>query len=495
VKKHWPLLCVGALTVLGGCLRLYGLAHRGVWWDEVSVWFDALSGHRSPQEAPLNTILTRYIMALQRRDDHYALHMPAVLFGTATIPAAYLLGRALAQRAGGLLLALLVTLSPTLLATSQEARPYSLLALLTTLQLGLAVSLRASFRGWWLAALALASAGALATHLVALPFTLALGGVLVLAEGAGIARAGERLRALGRVGAIVLAGGAALTLGLAWTWSRPSFDPVMHGPYSFGALTFVRYVLGKCGPGYVAQQRPWGTPDVIVGLYVLLALIGAATLIVRRRYNALLLVTLPACAILVGLYLRLGEKSNWPWFRYAIPTVTPFLALVAVGLCVRARMALLWLPILLCTHFNPHLGLRAWSADARVRRGLEYRDAANQIAAGPVPFVATIFAPEFSDYGDESDRLTSSYALVRHDDLPAFFAGRDGVLRKIAFSSVIGALPVPIRTDETAVELPTGNYAVFLGWDGARNCWALHPKLRDPDPPEKPGVFMRCVMP
>jgi hypothetical protein len=341
----------------------------------------------------------------------------------------------------------------------------------------------------------LATVGALATHLVALPFTVALGGVLFLWLCARLVGArGERKREALRLGAFVLGGTAALALGLSWTLLRPKFDSVMTGPYQFGKEVFLRHVIVQCGPGFAAAQRPWGLVDRLAGVYVALALLGLGALLWRRRAAAAALLVLPPATMLVGLYLQLGEKSVWPWFRYATPTIVPFLALVAAGICVRGRvLALALLAVLLSTHQHRASGLRAWAAGARVQRGAGYRAAADQIASDD--YVGTIFAPNPSVFGDESDRLTSSYAIFRHDDLPAYFAPWYKPLTRIEYRRVVGRSPVPVRTDVEVKTLPPGKYAVFLGWDSYRGCKFLHPTLIDPSPPVDSGVFIPCIQP
>jgi mannosyltransferase len=59
----------------------------------------------------------------------------SALVGTVTVPVAFLVGRALASRAAGLVAASLVAFSPMLFWYSQEARSYALFALLVLLSL------------------------------------------------------------------------------------------------------------------------------------------------------------------------------------------------------------------------------------------------------------------------------------------------------------------------------------------------------------------------
>src|SRR4051812_16560510 len=67
--------------------------------------------------------------------DEAALRTLSALFGIATVPVAYLIGRDLGSRRAGLAAAALVAFNPLLVWYSQEARPYSLLVLLCALSM------------------------------------------------------------------------------------------------------------------------------------------------------------------------------------------------------------------------------------------------------------------------------------------------------------------------------------------------------------------------
>jgi mannosyltransferase len=103
----------------------------------------------------------------------------SALFGTATIPLAYLVGRELVGRRAGLALAALVAVEPMLVWYSQDARAYALLILLSTGALLFFLRARRSGTardlGWWAALSALA----LATHWFA-AFPLAIEAVWLL---------------------------------------------------------------------------------------------------------------------------------------------------------------------------------------------------------------------------------------------------------------------------------------------------------------------------
>jgi 4-amino-4-deoxy-L-arabinose transferase-like glycosyltransferase len=89
----------------------------------------------NPPSTPLYVILLRTWVPIAGHGD-VAIRLPSVLLGTLTIPAAFWLARELDRRTGaGLLAAIFVAVSPYALEFAQEAAPYALAALLTTLAL------------------------------------------------------------------------------------------------------------------------------------------------------------------------------------------------------------------------------------------------------------------------------------------------------------------------------------------------------------------------
>ena len=88
----------------------------------------------------------------------------SALFGAATVPVAYLIGRELASRRAGLIAAALVAVNPMLIWYSQEARSYALLVFFGALSLLFFARALRTRRGRDLALWALASALALCSH-------------------------------------------------------------------------------------------------------------------------------------------------------------------------------------------------------------------------------------------------------------------------------------------------------------------------------------------
>ena len=110
------------------------LDSKGMWLDETfSVW---LAGQDVPdmlgwivridQHPPLYYLLLHYWMEFTG-ESPYQVRLLSVLFGTATIPVIYLIGKRMSGAAMGLAAAVFLALSPFHIYFAQEARMYTLL--------------------------------------------------------------------------------------------------------------------------------------------------------------------------------------------------------------------------------------------------------------------------------------------------------------------------------------------------------------------------------
>jgi mannosyltransferase len=112
-------------------LRLYGL-NGGLWYDEIATYAsyarmsfaDIVKTYDSQNQSFLYSLLARASFAVFG-ESAWALRMPAVLFGAASVGALYLLGREVASRAEALLAAAFLTFSYHHIWFSQNARPYT----------------------------------------------------------------------------------------------------------------------------------------------------------------------------------------------------------------------------------------------------------------------------------------------------------------------------------------------------------------------------------
>src|SRR3954451_2640750 len=205
----WGLI---ALTVLGAAVRLPTVGVQSFWLDEAITWYllhaslgDML--HLVPQTEstpPLYYVLAWLWTKVFGTGEAGIRSMSAVL-GTATIPLAYDAASRLISRRAGLVLAALVAVNPLLVWFSQEARSYALLVFLATASFALLARLLEQPSARRLAAWAVVSALALATHYFAL-FVIAPEAIWLVWR--------LRRRAIAPVALVVAAGGALLPLAL-----------------------------------------------------------------------------------------------------------------------------------------------------------------------------------------------------------------------------------------------------------------------------------------
>jgi len=122
------------ITLVGGWLRVFALGNKGLWLDETfSVW---MSNHSLVDmlqwiamidyHPPLYYLLLHYWMELNG-DTAYSVRQLSVLFGAATIPIIYLIGKRMSGVVMGLAAAVILTFSPFNIRYAQETRMYTLL--------------------------------------------------------------------------------------------------------------------------------------------------------------------------------------------------------------------------------------------------------------------------------------------------------------------------------------------------------------------------------
>ena len=187
-RARAPLFGITACALF---LRLIDLTRFELWVDEGATWLFAhqtLGGELGRQLAleptpPVYYALVGVFLALFG-DGDLVLRLPSVIFGTACIPAVYLLGRRLFGTVVGLGAAALLAMHPLQVFYSREARVYPLLLLLTILwlaELYQALDLNTPAAWGRFAAVLLA---ACAVHITGLVLGFA-SGVLILALGEG----------------------------------------------------------------------------------------------------------------------------------------------------------------------------------------------------------------------------------------------------------------------------------------------------------------------
>src|SRR3954463_13711389 len=133
-----------ALTVLAAAVRFSTLSVQSYWLDEAvpvhllrESFGDMIAAIPDSESTPPLYYVLAWLWSKLFGTGEVGLRSLSALFGTATIPLAYMAGARLVTRRAGLVLAALATVNPLLVWFSQEARAYALLALLATASVAL----------------------------------------------------------------------------------------------------------------------------------------------------------------------------------------------------------------------------------------------------------------------------------------------------------------------------------------------------------------------
>lgn len=129
VRRDWPYLLL--LTIVGATVRIVG-SGRDLWADETTTLLqyirrpvvDILFQTTSTNNHLLNSLLSHLSITLFGEHE-WAVRLPAIIFGTITIPLFYLLVRRFSPRVEAALAALTLALSYHHLFFSQDARGYT----------------------------------------------------------------------------------------------------------------------------------------------------------------------------------------------------------------------------------------------------------------------------------------------------------------------------------------------------------------------------------
>jgi len=270
------VLATAALTVIAAVLRFAYIGHQGYWFDEGNT---ALLMHYSPgemlrqlarsEETPPLYYCLAWIWTHVFGYGEAALRSLSAVFGVATVPVGYALGRKLFSVRAGLIAAALVACNPLLIWYSQEARAYALLVLVTGLALLAFLYAREDPTPRRVAVWAAMAAVSLATHYYAL--------LAIVPEALWLLVAHRRRRPVQfAMAALALWGLALIPLALAQKRTG-------RGNWIAGAPLSRR--LGQVPPQFLAGfQLP--AQSVLVPLAGGLALLGLALLVWRGSERA-----------------------------------------------------------------------------------------------------------------------------------------------------------------------------------------------------------------
>jgi uncharacterized membrane protein len=330
---------VAGLTGLAAVLRFATLGVQAYHHDEIVTasrvlrgsFFHAMDAVGFSESAPPLYYALAWFWTQLTGTGEFGLRSLSALAGVATVPVAYLVAQELRDRRAGLVAAALVAVNPMLLWYSQEARAYSLLALLCAVSLLFCVRAQRSgakrdFTLW-----GVASALALATHYFAV-FAIAAEAVVLL-----------RRRGRGSLDGlwIVALGGLLLA-------------PLAIHQMSYGHAEWIsNFTLGHRLWETAATFVTGETTDIVARperpalAFVPLALaLGALSLLAlradreQRRAAAIPLgVALAALAIPIAIAL-LAPAKDFVLARNVLPALVPLLVAVALAVTLPAARRL-----------------------------------------------------------------------------------------------------------------------------------------------------------
>lgn len=156
-RRFWVAITLATVVGAGLALRLYHLDNFSLWLDETYQYFHSTGPstdiyRTEGLENMFLTYLMSHFLISAGWNSVWALRLPAAILGTAEVGALYLLAReAWGQKREAFSAAVLAVGWPVLVVYSQEFRPYSLFALLSTLSLwSLLMALRTGHKAAWL---------------------------------------------------------------------------------------------------------------------------------------------------------------------------------------------------------------------------------------------------------------------------------------------------------------------------------------------------------
>jgi uncharacterized membrane protein len=313
---HPAVWALTLLTLVGLALRVIGL-NSDLWYDEIYALVvssrpplrEILTTYYGDIQHPLNSALV-HVAIVALGESAWTVRLPAVIFGVATIPLLFLLGRAIGTAREGLLAAAFVAVSYHHVWFSQNARGYTALlfwTLLCTLLFYRGIELRR-----WPVFLVYSVAAALGayTHPTFVFIVVGHAAVILVLAAQSLRGGGEDRRWLALpIAAIVLSG--LLTLALY----APIVAQVAH------------YYQHSSGKMKAVSTPAWAALETLRGLQLGLGsqlVLGAGAVFVgcglwgfwRENRLAFLLLVLPAVMMVLGVVGMRG--SMYPRYLFLL---------------------------------------------------------------------------------------------------------------------------------------------------------------------------------
>ena len=334
--SRWLLAAITFGALILRCLHL----DADLWLDEITPIFDyghmpvlhIVTTYISSNNHLLNTLLVKLAIAFLGEQE-WAVRLPAMLFGVATIPAIYWVSRFALSRRASLCVAILVAVSYHHIFFSQNARGYTAYLFFSVLSSGLLVKglQEDRTRHWVLYVLTMFLN--FASHLDSI-FVFGSHVLVAVIALVLVKRHGGSLLPLARRVGVVFAVTGALVLNLYITMA-PQFyvycksvyrDPAVgFAPFSF---EFLRELIRGLSAGFGA--------NLLLGLvpFMLVAAIGLVDLL-RRQWALTLALTLPG---FLTAFLLLVQRLDFSprFFLLGLP-----LAMLAAVQGIYSAVALL----------------------------------------------------------------------------------------------------------------------------------------------------------
>lgn len=346
------LWALGGLIALGIAVRFASLGVQSYHHDEVITAARVIPGsftemlgqvRDSESNPPLYYVLA-WGWAKVFGTGEVGLRSLTALFGAATVPVAFMIGRELAGARAALVAAALVAVSPMLIWYSQEARSYALLVFFGALALLFFVRALRTGNGRDLGLWALASALALSSHYFAI-FAVAIEAAWLL-----VALRSRWRPVLLAVGGVVAVALALLPLVLA------QIDPTHIGwidrtPLSTRLLeSGGSFLAGETG--HVIAQPPRERyvviPALLIGIALMLAALRGSG---REKRMAALGLTIGLGVVLLAAGIALAGR-DYIVERNLLPALIPLFLAAAAGFAASgARRIGIALATLLCAYW------------------------------------------------------------------------------------------------------------------------------------------------
>jgi 4-amino-4-deoxy-L-arabinose transferase-like glycosyltransferase len=355
LRPRSPLtVAIVALTAIAAALRLYGIGHQSLWFDEAYTAMlvklplgRMLSTIPKTESTPYLYYLLAWVWTHIFGRGAADLRALSALFGTAVVPVAYLATkRLIGNRRAAVSVAALAAFNPLLIWYSQEARAYELLVLTSACTLLAFSHARERPSRGPLAAWALTCGVALVSHYDA--------ALVVVPEAIWLLAEQRRRRGPWLAVGFVAACGAALLPLLitqsgagnaSWIKKAPLNDRLGQilpqfllgtGSYGYLELMWIGFALGTVAlvllAGFASstdRTRALGAGAIALGGFALILIVDAAgsdTILTRN----LLALWLP-----LAMLVAAGLASNRVWRVGAVITIL----LCAIGLTATISVA------------------------------------------------------------------------------------------------------------------------------------------------------------